>query len=114
MTLRTSTNRRSRLSTRSFRSCGPAASTQSRTGAWHRTLGQLVILSTSSTRQVRRFQGWYLSRPCRSEEHTSELQLPCNLACRLLLEKKKKKTPPAHPTTTHPTVVSGGTTLHAR
>src|SRR5256885_3355454 len=34
------------------------------------------------------------SIPCglriRSEEHTSELQSPCNLVCRLLLEKKKK------------------------
>src|SRR5256885_12279836 len=29
----------------------------------------------------------------RSEEHTSELQSPCNLVCRLLLEKKKT-TPP--------------------
>src|SRR2546426_6164693 len=28
-------------------------------------------------------------RPKRSEEHTSELQSPCNLVCRLLLEKKK-------------------------
>src|SRR5256885_11841657 len=28
--------------------------------------------------------------PGRSEEHTSELQSPCNLVCRLLLEKKKK------------------------
>src|SRR5256885_1881590 len=28
--------------------------------------------------------------PARSEEHTSELQSPCNLVCRLLLEKKKK------------------------
>src|SRR2546426_3353244 len=27
----------------------------------------------------------------RSEEHTSELQSPCNLVCRLLLEKKKEK-----------------------
>src|SRR5256885_8241012 len=33
--------------------------------------------------------------PPRSEEHTSELQSPCNLVCRLLLEKKKKHT--AHP-----------------
>src|SRR2546426_6203403 len=32
------------------------------------------------------FSGW------RSEEHTSELQSPCNLVCRLLLEKKKKTT----------------------
>src|SRR5256885_10273719 len=30
-------------------------------------------------------------RQTRSEEHTSELQSPCNLVCRLLLEKKKKK-----------------------
>src|SRR5256885_12493820 len=29
-------------------------------------------------------------RPSRSEEHTSELQSPCNLVCRLLLEKKKQ------------------------
>src|SRR5205807_3662776 len=29
-------------------------------------------------------------RTLRSEEHTSELQSPCNLVCRLLLEKKKK------------------------
>src|SRR5256885_2490794 len=29
----------------------------------------------------------------RSEEHTSELQSPCNLVCRLLLEKKKKYGP---------------------
>src|SRR5256885_10645169 len=29
----------------------------------------------------------------RSEEHTSELQSPCNLVCRLLLEKKKKDYP---------------------
>src|SRR5256885_5364481 len=34
----------------------------------------------------------------RSEEHTSELQSPCNLVCRLLLEKKKNKivTPHLH------------------
>src|ERR1039457_4922047 len=30
-------------------------------------------------------------RHFRSEEHTSELQSPCNLVCRLLLEKKKKR-----------------------
>src|SRR2546426_5983515 len=32
-----------------------------------------------------------LLRDERSEEHTSELQSPCNLVCRLLLEKKKKE-----------------------
>src|SRR2546426_7231141 len=37
--------------------------------------------------------GWYARAAppgSRSEEHTSELQSPCNLVCRLLLEKKKK------------------------
>src|SRR5256885_2776027 len=33
-----------------------------------------------------------LRRHLRSEEHTSELQSPCNLVCRLLLEKKKTMT----------------------
>src|SRR3989454_7140539 len=35
---------------------------------------------------------WFSHDPTRwrSEEHTSELQSPCNLVCRLLLEKKKK------------------------
>src|SRR2546426_2079166 len=50
-------------------------------------------------------QGWHTEELCRalaerghegrvlprSEEHTSELQSPCNLVCRLLLEKKKIK-----------------------
>src|SRR3989454_6772313 len=33
---------------------------------------------------------WRRAEASRSEEHTSELQSPCNLVCRLLLEKKKK------------------------
>src|SRR5256885_9917161 len=34
--------------------------------------------------------GWkWMKGEWRSEEHTSELQSPCNLVCRLLLEKKK-------------------------
>src|SRR5256885_10928358 len=37
------------------------------------------------------------SKEVRSEEHTSELQSPCNLVCRLLLEKKKNtSTTPIH------------------
>src|SRR5256885_9595500 len=32
----------------------------------------------------------------RSEEHTSELQSPCNLVCRLLLETKKRRQSPVH------------------
>src|SRR2546426_6829702 len=46
-----------------------------------------------------RIRWWSRGRPAtelcglqkRSEEHTSELQSPCNLVCRLLLEKKKSK-----------------------
>src|SRR5688500_19913916 len=34
-------------------------------------------------------KGAFSARLFRSEEHTSELQSPCNLVCRLLLEKKK-------------------------
>ena len=34
----------------------------------------------------------------RSEEHTSELQSPCNLVCRLLIEKKKTKIEIKHKT----------------
>src|SRR5256885_11873151 len=34
----------------------------------------------------------HAAAPFRSEEHTSELQSPCNLVCRLLLEKKKNYT----------------------
>src|SRR5256885_6794993 len=37
----------------------------------------------------------------RSEEHTSELQSPCNLVCRLLLEKKKKNVYTHHNTICH-------------
>src|SRR2546426_8300913 len=35
----------------------------------------------------------------RSEEHTSELQSPCNLVCRLLLEKKNTRTDGSHSNT---------------
>src|SRR2546426_5098729 len=46
-------------------------------------------------RDVRRFgahnRDYADFRDVRSEEHTSELQSPCNLVCRLLLEKKKKQ-----------------------
>src|SRR2546426_9274688 len=44
-----------------------------------------------SGRTVTGFSGpWDQVVAARSEEHTSELQSPCNLVCRLLLEKKKK------------------------
>src|SRR5256885_8407232 len=45
----------------------------------------------SSANRVLR-NGATLLYATRSEEHTSELQSPCNLVCRLLLEKKKDTT----------------------
>src|SRR5256885_12693559 len=59
------------------------------------------IVSESRPTAVQRAQrdlyaGWPEKRSrwaLRSEEHTSELQSPCNLVCRLLLEKKKKLLP---------------------
>src|SRR5256885_9834605 len=52
--------------------------------------------------QCRARPRWPGRRHCRrrarsSEEHTSELQSPCNLVCRLLLEKKKKTKVTGHP-----------------
>src|SRR5256885_3564103 len=41
---------------------------------------------------LRRRVGYWALMLARSEEHTSELQSPCNLVCRLLLEKKKQLT----------------------
>src|SRR5215467_15835283 len=57
-----------------------------------------TLFRSGLTRQVngrrRRYSNMSASRRARrdksrSEEHTSELQSPCNLVCRLLLEKKK-------------------------
>src|SRR5256885_11935787 len=50
---------------------------------------QEVKAFTCDIRPGRRPRGKAL--PERSEEHTSELQSPCNLVCRLLLEKKTSK-----------------------
>src|SRR2546426_11090934 len=44
--------------------------------------------SDIQNRLKKEYSCWKIQR---SEEHTSELQSPCNLVCRLLLEKKKKK-----------------------
>src|SRR5256885_3381569 len=51
-------------------------------------------ISTNGTlpaRQKADVPGWFFTSSARSEEHTSELQSPCNLVCRLLLEKKKQR-----------------------
>src|SRR3989454_7275 len=49
-----------------------------------------VVMHESVASKVRR-KLLAANKRLRSEEHTSELQSPCNLVCRLLLEKKKKK-----------------------
>src|SRR2546426_5546296 len=56
-----------------------------------RGYGDVVVLGSehcSGTLHIREFHT--RNGHPRSEEHTSELQSPCNLVCRLLLEKKKK------------------------
>src|SRR5256885_12438070 len=67
--------------------------------------GQQTAVSTSRECQRPGGRRGRHSRDVRSEEHTSELQSPCNLVCRLLLEKKKKK----HQTTTHAVITSVST-----
>src|ERR1039457_837566 len=52
--------------------------------------GSSVGMVHHSRRWLTTLNGLVQSRQGRSEEHTSELQSPCNLVCRLLLEKKKK------------------------
>src|SRR5205807_4633308 len=47
-------------------------------------------LEQPSRSRCRLVRGRAAGPQLRSEEHTSELQSPCNLVCRLLLEKKKK------------------------
>src|SRR2546426_5038896 len=50
-----------------------------------------VGLAGGAIRSLRVGRLHFLGPHPRSEEHTSELQSPCNLVCRLLLEKKKKQ-----------------------
>src|SRR5256885_12176698 len=53
---------------------------------------EIYLFMVAATRSGRRAEAERLAEKLvqRSEEHTSELQSPCNLVCRLLLEKKKK------------------------
>src|SRR5256885_11922511 len=62
----------------------PTASSEAGGTAPCRILPSFAWTAASSTPAMRQ-------RMARSEEHTSELQSPCNLVCRLLLEKKKKR-----------------------
>src|SRR5205807_7016515 len=58
-------------------------------GAAKSALHGMILLVQSECEYATRSKP--ATRDLRSEEHTSELQSPCNLVCRLLLEKKKKK-----------------------
>src|SRR3989454_3779913 len=63
-------------------------------GAGFRVAGALLVPGDRTRRDALVVEGRIAARMVgavvRSEEHTSELQSPCNLVCRLLLEKKKK------------------------
>src|SRR2546426_6628248 len=61
----------------------------SRTEAPPRSARKIEHRSRPNASPSLRAIAWRMSR---SEEHTSELQSPCNLVCRLLLEKKKNIT----------------------
>src|SRR2546426_1655930 len=79
------------------------ATTEIYTLSLHDALPIYSYSFTTVTRTSGRTSGWILiptlyspssriGTAKRSEEHTSELQSPCNLVCRLLLEKKKRRT----------------------
>src|SRR5256885_9564864 len=74
---------RSMAANRTFSIIKPDATRRNITGAVTKMLEEAGLRVVASKRI-------HMSREQRSEEHTSELQSPCNLVCRLLLEKKKK------------------------
>src|SRR5256885_3970771 len=61
--------------------------------ARNHSVGTGPVMTAEENNRARRTMVAKLQRDGRSEEHTSELQSPCNLVCRLLLEKKKKNKP---------------------
>src|SRR5256885_13277131 len=65
-------------------------------GVWWRAgdgLGHRVLRHDGRLAEGGRCDHRHAPVEVRSEEHTSELQSPCNLVCRLLLEKKKNHIP---------------------
>src|SRR5256885_12941075 len=66
-----------------------ASSSATRGGASNSTTVHSLCATSSSRRRRSAPLRGTKPRNRRSEEHTSELQSPCNLVCRLLLEKKK-------------------------
>src|SRR2546426_6627657 len=82
---------RSRVSSKPGTNCRPPATRKpsSSLGNGCRPGGALSAAPATWSCSLAGMQGETWWRLCRSEEHTSELQSPCNLVCRLLLEKKK-------------------------
>src|SRR2546426_815578 len=85
-------------------------------GASGRFLGMLPFLQRLEAKRYKQYirvflRQYQLAKVCpacggarlkpETEEHTSELQSPCNLVCRLLLEKKNKQEPPRAPRGQH-------------
>src|SRR5256885_4102669 len=77
--------------TRSPRSATPGRQAEGRSGTSRESPPDQWTRRRSPRPRARRALRTDETTP-RSEEHTSELQSPCNLVCRLLLEKKKIKT----------------------
>src|SRR5256885_5636004 len=75
------------------------------------TLFRSALIHVSGSEYCERMVDVML-REGRSEEHTSELQSPCNLVCRLLLEKKKKPLPTEAIQETNPDLAPGRVCLH--
>src|SRR2546426_12105345 len=75
-----------------FRSRPPRRGTTWRRGCTNAPAHAARLPRVPQTSRPRRGGRRRRTAPPRSEEHTSELQSPCNLVCRLLLEKKKRTT----------------------
>src|SRR2546426_9370760 len=74
-----------------FRSLEPGPAVRALQESRAKGRGELRMLGEVAQRLEAQPVGHLGPHSQRSEEHTSELQSPCNLVCRLLLEKKKNK-----------------------
>src|SRR2546426_8562246 len=76
-------------------------------------MGGCACSAGTATASIRSRRGASGKECRRSEEHTSELQSPCNLVCRLLLEKKKNEIIGRHPPQLHSDGMHADSTLHS-
>src|SRR2546426_5843609 len=73
-----------------FRSRTPGETNEGELQGEERRSASAVRAGQENGERIAHFAIENVPREQRSEEHTSELQSPCNLVCRLLLEKKKR------------------------